>query len=586
LCDLVPGNENSEAVISRLVREFPIVTAIEGPGRRYEYAPPLAASLRRLAGSAGFGETPPAWQWRAAEWLVAEGELAAAAELALRAGDDDLIVHTFEALCRHLADRSDLDTMGGWLDRVAGATLGSSPSLSYWKIVSRLGLGQTVGMKDLVDEVEPYWLASGDSLQAGRAFLCRGMLAFFDGDLDEADRRLAEAWARLPEDALVERLYAATFRGKLAFRRGKDEPAAILLGEAVSCAMQLPVEEQWSWRVIAPDRGNAYALRGDLFSAITKYRLMLAELPATHRGLEGFLRCRLVTLAIERDDMDTANHEYEILERIGDGDRQAWHRQAVFARMRLLLAAGQRDEADAWGAAHLKDFRRLPEKNQLVLLLATIWLDRGELPMVRSWLRDIGTPAYPWVQEFGDISPHTLAIDLDLVEGNHGHAAVVAQELANEAAATKRWTEFIGLSVRSAIAHHELGELERDIEILRPAIRVGAKGGFVRTFDVRGYNILSMFSDLWSENREVLEVKGNLQRLQPSPPNDPSALITRREREVIQLVAQGLSNQQIADSMFISVNTVRNHLVRISRRLNARSRTEVVAKARRSGILV
>jgi DNA-binding CsgD family transcriptional regulator len=61
--------------------------------------------------------------------------------------------------------------------------------------------------------------------------------------------------------------------------------------------------------------------------------------------------------------------------------------------------------------------------------------------------------------------------------------------------------------------------------------------------------------------------------------------LTQREIEVLELVAQGKSNKEIATSLFISVNTVRNHLVRISRRLEAGSRTEVVAKARRVGLL-
>jgi DNA-binding CsgD family transcriptional regulator len=62
-------------------------------------------------------------------------------------------------------------------------------------------------------------------------------------------------------------------------------------------------------------------------------------------------------------------------------------------------------------------------------------------------------------------------------------------------------------------------------------------------------------------------------------------LLTRREAEVLVLVAEGKSNKEIADMLFISVNTVRNHLVRMGKRLRTGSRTELVARARRVGIL-
>jgi DNA-binding NarL/FixJ family response regulator len=62
-------------------------------------------------------------------------------------------------------------------------------------------------------------------------------------------------------------------------------------------------------------------------------------------------------------------------------------------------------------------------------------------------------------------------------------------------------------------------------------------------------------------------------------------LLTQREIEVLELVAQGMTNKQIASTLYISVNTVRNHLVRISRRLDACSRTQVVARARLAGLI-
>lgn len=62
--------------------------------------------------------------------------------------------------------------------------------------------------------------------------------------------------------------------------------------------------------------------------------------------------------------------------------------------------------------------------------------------------------------------------------------------------------------------------------------------------------------------------------------------LTRRQREVLTLVADGLSNAQIAERLFISEKTVGHHVSAVLQRLEVHSRTEAVAVARRQGLLV
>jgi non-specific serine/threonine protein kinase len=64
------------------------------------------------------------------------------------------------------------------------------------------------------------------------------------------------------------------------------------------------------------------------------------------------------------------------------------------------------------------------------------------------------------------------------------------------------------------------------------------------------------------------------------PSNDqPSAVLTRREREVAALVTQGMSNRQIAQELFLSEHTVKRHISKILRKLGLASRAEVAAWA-------
>jgi DNA-binding NarL/FixJ family response regulator len=61
--------------------------------------------------------------------------------------------------------------------------------------------------------------------------------------------------------------------------------------------------------------------------------------------------------------------------------------------------------------------------------------------------------------------------------------------------------------------------------------------------------------------------------------------LTGRELEVLTLLAQGETNQMIADELFISVNTVRNHVQHVIAKLGAHSKLEAVATAVREGIV-
>ena len=60
--------------------------------------------------------------------------------------------------------------------------------------------------------------------------------------------------------------------------------------------------------------------------------------------------------------------------------------------------------------------------------------------------------------------------------------------------------------------------------------------------------------------------------------------LTDREREVLDLVAAGLGNHEIARRLVLSEKTVRNHVSTIMTKLHARDRAEVVAKARDAGV--
>jgi DNA-binding NarL/FixJ family response regulator len=70
------------------------------------------------------------------------------------------------------------------------------------------------------------------------------------------------------------------------------------------------------------------------------------------------------------------------------------------------------------------------------------------------------------------------------------------------------------------------------------------------------------------------------------PQTQPRQPLSRRELQVLELIADGLENQAIADLLYVSVETVRTHVKSILRKLSSRDRTHAVAVAFRSGVLV
>ena len=65
----------------------------------------------------------------------------------------------------------------------------------------------------------------------------------------------------------------------------------------------------------------------------------------------------------------------------------------------------------------------------------------------------------------------------------------------------------------------------------------------------------------------------------------PAAALTRREREVMALIAAGCSNRQIASELVITLGTAKRHIANIYRKLGVHSRAQAVAVARETGEL-
>ena len=129
-----------------------------------------------------------------------------------------------------------------------------------------------------------------------------------------------------------------------------------------------------------------------------------------------------------------------------------------------------------------------------------------------------------------------------------------------------------------------------DEEQLREAIRSGASGYIVKKSDVSELVLAiqtvhrgnTYFSSALSQGFDIAEVMYQARRTEQRIGGD---MLTTREREVLQLIAEGHTNQAVANALFISVKTVEAHKSHIMAKLHARTRTDLIRYALRKGIV-
>lgn len=129
--------------------------------------------------------------------------------------------------------------------------------------------------------------------------------------------------------------------------------------------------------------------------------------------------------------------------------------------------------------------------------------------------------------------------------------------------------------------------MHSDQDIVASAIRAGASGYLTK--DCSADELVSAIVEI-ARGGTVLSpglagaMLNEVQKL-GRPVTEMEPVITKREEEVLQLIADGLSTQEVAERLYISLKTVKNHLASIYQKLDSRDRTQAVVRAVRMGII-
>ncbi len=129
--------------------------------------------------------------------------------------------------------------------------------------------------------------------------------------------------------------------------------------------------------------------------------------------------------------------------------------------------------------------------------------------------------------------------------------------------------------------------MHADQEVLASAIRAGASGYLVKdcsTDEIASAVRMAASGETALSPQLAASMLDEVRRMD-QPATEEERVITRREEEVLQLIADGCSTPEVAERLYISQKTVKNHLASIYQKLDARDRTQAVLQAVRMGIV-
>lgn len=183
-----------------------------------------------------------------------------------------------------------------------------------------------------------------------------------------------------------------------------------------------------------------------------------------------------------------------------------------------------------------------------------------------------------------------------LAQGEASVALAVLESRRQQVEAKGWEDEQLQVMLLQAVALRASGEKEQAAHLIANALAKAEPGGFVRLFVDEG----PPMADLLLEAKALGMASGYVEKLlavlnadaqkhedlSSQPPVQPLLEpLSRRELEVLQLLAQGLSNQEMSERLCLALDTVKGHNRKIFGKLQAQRRTEAIAHARELGLL-
>lgn len=594
LDEAVRPEGGAEEMIRRLEAANLFLVPLDDEGTWYRYHHLFSETLRsrrRTLGLEGEREILLA----AARWYEDRKEPESAVGILLQAGETRRAAAILDKIAYSILARGERFTLEARIERLGRDIVLGHPELAQIAAWTRVFAGKSEEIDAFLTSLEEAAAALPEGKVrkdlTGAAAVMRAFAAVQGGQLSAAETKAREAEGLLGEDRPFARNIIPFVLGSCLRMRGRYPEAMVQVERFIGQA------RAWGdiWNIMLAYYEGCLTARcmGNLALAEEYYRRSMEEL--SRRGVRGFgSSCKVhgnyAELLYERNELERI--EGLLYRYMDGGDDWVLPTDILVALSPLVkyrIAIGDLDGA-----------------GELLERAARIEGSTGIFPRIKVLFRDLrirhsiaaGAPCAPPAPDYpSDLVSEAQAIeagDIRLLNalGRYAEAAERASRLAGAVRSGGGAALYIEVKALEAVARAGAGDGESSRAALAEALRAADGEPFVRSFLDAGDGMRHLLADFRADGREAPELRAYAERLLAAFPAaarrglapEPS-LVSAREREVLALLAEGSSNKEIADALFISEGTVKTHVHHLAEKLEAKSRGAIVQRARVLGLI-
>jgi LuxR family maltose regulon positive regulatory protein len=598
LCDALTGQTSSQQTLEHLQRANLFVVPLDGERRWYRYHRLFAELLRaRLQEAAP--EQIPDLHFRAATWHDQNALPTKAVHHALAIPDFDLAADVIERAILTATTWSSVSValFSEWFNPLPEDVLRARPRLRLFASRVLYLTGQREETERILQELTT--LLQGDPAIPdaknilGLVIVDRASYAAVRGNVQQAIEFAHQALTHWPEENAPMRMRVSSVLGLAHFRAGNMTEAEQAFSQAIAAAKAANIGF-----VAVPfvcSIAEIQITQGRLRQALQtcQQAIEMATVEGAPTWMPGFVTLELGKILYEQNDLSAAEQRVSrSLKQLGQSGTTDSFGIGHALLARIKQARGDDDGAQeaiqrALQIAQSFDIARIStliEAHQ-----ARIWLAQGQLELAARWARDYEQlGAVEYLHEFEDLA---LARVL-LAQDKSVDALALLDRLLSPAKAAGRMGTVIEISALRALALQALNDTENALETLKHTLQLAEPEGYARVFLDEGEPMAQLLRQAARRGITTSYVGQLLAALgaeaEDRPAIDMSLLIeplSNREIQVLELIADGLSNPEIAQRLFISLPTVKSHTRNIYGKLSVHNRKDAVARARELNIL-
>jgi LuxR family transcriptional regulator, maltose regulon positive regulatory protein len=607
LCAAATGQTipEAQALLEHLARANLFVIPLDEDRQWFRYHHLFGDLLRAQLSARAAGQMAALYR-RASVWVESHGDPRMGVEYALKAQDPQRAADLIE---RHITLRWQTVDWEFFLliNRLPMQVILARPSLCLQTAWTCVLYGQSERIPALLDAAEQGLLAPGRTPEPGdlanHAF-ARILRANQDDMLNRPvaiDDTLEQAFTAIPDSNVGMRNSVAVVLGTLCYMQGDFAIALRYFMDALERDKR--VNGTNAVPICAMRMAWVYQAQGRLFEAV---ELLHEQADYIHaRGSRRFYISGAIYLAwgeilLEWNQLDAAEEKIrEGLRLLEDWPLPQILCQGLCLLSQLQLARGDLQAANSAFAQAVAlqqnaDFH--PKLRYAVdRTMLKLWFAAQNMPGLEAWAQE---HAYLADQETSfRFEPPAIELCRVWLALDRKPEAVRLLERLDAAAQARNGSR---IAILSLLAAAWSGDPERAQAALEQALCLAEPQGYVRTFLSAGEPMRQALKTWLHNNRSrqnaptqayvarLLATFGGSQAIQPFATAASLGLpepLSERELEVLRLVAHGLTNQQIADRLVISVRTVKKHVENIHGKLGAQNRTDAVARGRALGLL-